>query len=566
MKRVFLIVLDSLGIGELPDAPLFNDHDCNTLKRISSSPFFCFENTGKMGMGNIDGLDLPKEDHPTAAVCRLLERSMGKDTTIGHWEIAGIVSPAPMPTYPKGFPREILEEFTRQTGRGILCNLPYSGTDVIRDYGEEHLNTGKLIVYTSADSVFQIAAHEDMIPPEELYEYCRIARGILKGKHAVGRVIARPFTGTPGNFTRTANRKDFSLPPPRPTLLDALYEKGKTVYAIGKIGDIFAFRGVTERALTHSNAEGMRLLSKALDKDFEGLCFANLVDFDMLYGHRRDVDGYARAFAEFDRWLPTFTERMRDEDLLIVTADHGCDPGHDGSDHTRESVPLLVYGQSVNPLNLGTRSGFCDIAATVGEYLGLSFRGDGKSFLPLIALPTQTEKSLCAAAIEAQTKAYSPYSEFSVGAALLTESGKIYTGCNIENAAYPSTICAERTALFKAVSEGERTFSMLAVYGAKREHPRGFDFADDGKIENPGTLTPIPEEPTEETPHFPDHLHTDAWFSDGVCPPCGVCRQALSEFCDPSMPILLVRRDGTFRKTSLGDLLPHSFTNKNLKN
>lgn len=373
-----MIVLDSCGIGEMPDAADFGDKDCHTLKRISRSPFFRFESMKKMGMGNIDGQDyLPGEPFPISSVGRLKEMSKGKDTTIGHWEIAGLLSPSPLPTYPKGFPEEILAEFTRQTGREVLCNKPYSGTEVIKDYGEEHLATGKLIVYTSADSVFQIAAHEEAVPLETLYEYCRIARGILKGKHAVGRVIARPFTGTPGNFTRTANRHDFSLEPPSTTLLDDLQNGGKTVISVGKIYDIFAGKGISEKVFTHSNTEGMKLTLEMLDKDFEGLCFTNLVDFDMLYGHRQNIDGYAAAFAEFDRWLPGFLEKMRDEDLLFITADHGCDPGDSHTDHTREYTPLLVYGKNRPAKNFGTKDGFFCIAATIAKYLGVNYTGNG---------------------------------------------------------------------------------------------------------------------------------------------------------------------------------------------
>ena len=518
MKRVFLIVLDSLGAGEMPDAPLFGDHDCHTLKRISQSPRFLFDSMKKMGMGNIDGQDfLPHEDHPLAAVCRLSERSMGKDTTIGHWEISGVVSPSPLPTYPNGFPDEVLDEFTKQTGRGVLCNLPYSGTDVIRDYGEEHLKTGKLIVYTSADSVFQIAAHEELVPPEQLYEYCRTARKILTGKHAVGRVIARPFIGTPGDFKRTSNRHDFSLEPPSETLLDALKSEGKTVYAVGKINDIFAGCGVTKMVYTHGNTEGMERALEALDMDFEGLCFINLVDFDMLYGHRQDVDGYAAAFAEFDRWLPSFTAKMKEDDLLMITADHGCDPGDSHTDHSREYTPLIVYGKRVKPVNLGTRTGFCDIAATAAEYLDSPYRGAGKSFLDKILLPGDVEKTLCRAALEARKKAYVPYSGYSVGAALLTANGKIYTGCNIENAAYSPTICAERTAMFKAVSEGERDFRMIAVCGGNGE-----------KI-------------------------------GSAFPPCGVCRQVMAEFCAPGMPVLIMTGEDAFDRLTLEQLLPYSF-------
>ena len=385
MKRVFLIVLDSLGIGEMPDAAAFGDKDCNTLKRISTSPEFCIDNLFKMGLGNIDGVNfLKKAELPSAAFARMTELSAGKDTTIGHWEIAGVVSDSPMPTYPDGFPSEILDEFAKKTGRGILCNKPYSGTKVIADYGEEHIKTGDLIVYTSADSVFQIAAHEDIVPPETLYEYCRMAREILVGDHAVGRVIARPFVGNYPDFTRTSNRHDFSVEPPKETLLDAIKSANKTVYAVGKIFDIFAGKGVTQKVFTTSNLDGIEKTLKALDTDFDGLCFINLVDFDMLYGHRQDINGYAKALTEFDRYLPEITTKMRDDDILVITADHGCDPGDDSTDHTREYTPLIVYGKSVKPINLGTRKTFADIAATVADYLDVDFKCDGESFLNII--------------------------------------------------------------------------------------------------------------------------------------------------------------------------------------
>lgn len=381
-KRVFLIVLDSCGIGEMPDAHEFGDSDCNTLKRISQSKFFSCENTFKMGIGNIDGCDyLGKNNKPTAAVGRLAESSHGKDTTTGHWEIAGIISNKPMPTYPNGFPDEIIKEFSRQTGRGVLCNKPYSGTEVIKDYGNEHIKTCDLIVYTSADSVFQIAAHEKVVPLDTLYEYCKIARKILCGDHAVGRVIARPFETVSGEFKRTENRHDFSLEPFGKTMLDAISESGKTVYAIGKIFDIFAGCGITEHVFTHSNTEGMQKATEALMKDFEGLCFINLVDFDMLYGHRQDTDGYAKAFSEFDKWLPDFTSKMRKDDILMITADHGCDPGDESTDHSREYVPLIIYGENIKPISLGTRQTFADISATVTEYLGVSYETVGKSCL-----------------------------------------------------------------------------------------------------------------------------------------------------------------------------------------
>ena len=381
-KRAFIIVLDSCGAGQMPDAQDFGDFDCHTIKRISQSESFSCENMKKMGLGNIEGLEfLGREEAPTATHARMAERSRGKDTTIGHWEISGIISETPLPTYPQGFPKELIDAFSRETGRGVLCNLPYSGTDVIRDFGQKHIETGDLIVYTSADSVFQIAAHEGVVPIEKLYEYCKIARKLLCGEHSVGRVIARPFEGEYPSFKRTANRRDFSLEPYGKTVLDAIAESGKTVYAIGKISDIFTGRGVTKSVLTHSNVEGMSESIRALDEGFEGLCFINLVDFDMSYGHRQDIDGYARAFAEFDSWLPSFTQKMGDGDILIITADHGCDPGDSHTDHTREYTPLLMYGKSIEPRDLGTRSTFADIAATVADYLGVDFECEGKSML-----------------------------------------------------------------------------------------------------------------------------------------------------------------------------------------
>lgn len=382
MKRIFLIVLDSCGIGRLPDADKFGDGDCNTLKRISESPKFSGKNMIKMGIGNIDGVDfLEKAEKPLAKYGKLAEKSAGKDTTTGHWEIAGVISEKAMPTYPNGFPDDVIAEFSRLTGRGVLCNKPYSGTEVIKVYGDEHVRTGDIIVYTSADSVFQIAAHEEVVPLETLYEYCRIARKMLTGDNAVGRVIARPFVGKSPDYVRTANRRDFSLEPTGKTVLDAIVENGKTVYAIGKISDIFAGRGISEKVVTHSNKEGMAATLDAVKKDFEGLCFVNLVDFDMLYGHRQDVDGYAAAYAEFDGWLPSFVSEMKDGDVLMVTADHGCDPGDDHTDHTREYIPLIVYGKNVSSGNIGIRQTFADIAASVAEYLEIPYSSSGKSFL-----------------------------------------------------------------------------------------------------------------------------------------------------------------------------------------
>ncbi len=383
-KRVFLIVLDSLGAGEMPDAASFGDVGVNTIRSISRSPAFCIDHLRRMGYGNIEGLDfLGKTETPLALTARMREASAGKDTTIGHWEIAGLISKEPLPTYPNGFPQEILKAFEEVTGRGVLCNRPYSGTDVIRDYGSEHLQTGKLIVYTSADSVFQIAAHESLVPPELLYEYCRLARKILVGKHGVGRVIARPFAGEAPNFYRTSNRHDFSILPNGETMNDLLKAAGYDVIAVGKIYDIFAGRGFTDHYFTHSNREGMEMTLQLAERDFEGLCFVNLVDFDMQYGHRRDVDGYATALAEFDAWLPSFMAAMREQDILMITADHGCDPAYTVStDHTREYTPLFIYGKGVCPDTLGTRDSFADIGATVLSLFGINEKLAGET-LPL---------------------------------------------------------------------------------------------------------------------------------------------------------------------------------------
>ena len=383
MKRLFLIVLDSLGAGQAPDAAAFGDEGSHTLRSLAKSPCFSVPTLRSLGLGNVEGLEfLGTVETPHGAYGKLRERSAGKDTTIGHWELAGIVSERPLPTYPDGFPPEVIDAFSRAVGRGVLCNKPYSGTAVIADYGEMHMRTGDLIVYTSADSVFQIAAHEDIVPVETLYGYCRAARDILVGKHGVGRVIARPFVGNAPDFRRTARRHDFSLMPPRQTLLDALSAEGQSVIGIGKIGDIFAGRGLTESYYTHSNAEGMARLDEMATRDFSGLCFANLVDFDTNFGHRRDVDGYAAALTEFDTWLGGFLATLGEEDMVIVTADHGCDPAFEKTtDHTREYVPLIVAGRGITPTALGTRDGFSWVAGTVAHALSSSYRGDGDSFL-----------------------------------------------------------------------------------------------------------------------------------------------------------------------------------------
>ena len=379
IKRVFLIILDSMGIGELPDASLWQDEGSNTLGAIRAHANFHCPNLEKLGLFNIEGVG-GGVAAPTASFARLAERSMGKDTTIGHWEIAGMVSPSPLPTYPNGFPEDVIGEFSRRVGRKVLCNRPYSGTDVIRDYGEEHVRTGALIVYTSADSVFQIAAHEDVVPLEELYRDCEIAREMLQGEHGVGRVIARPFTGT-HPFTRTANRHDFSLRPPKTTMLDLLAKAGLATISVGKIEDIFDHRGLTASNHAAGNPACIEAWLDYMRKPFDGLCFTNLVDTDMQSGHRNDPEGFAGALAYFDQKLPEIQALMGEEDLLIVTADHGCDPTYPGTDHTREYIPLMVWHKRMTKLvDLGTRATYADIAATCAEWLGLPERFGATSF------------------------------------------------------------------------------------------------------------------------------------------------------------------------------------------
>ena len=399
MKRVFMIVLDSVGVGETPDARLFGGEGSNTLLAVSKSPYFNMPNLDALGFFGIRGLEsLKHTSNPKPSlVCRIAERSMGKDSTIGHWEIAGLVSQQPLPVFPEGFPNELLDRIREATGRDILCNRPYSGTQVIADYGVEHMETGALIVYTSADSVLQIAAHEDVVPLEELYDICRKVRKICVGPWAVGRVIARPFIGQEGSFTRTANRHDFSFEPPAPTVLDAIRAAGKTVLAVGKIGDLFGGRGMDESRPTQSNAEGIELTIENTKRSFEGLSFTNLVDFDMLYGHRNDVDGYAKALAAFDQRLPEILESLTDEDLLIITADHGNDPSTPSTDHSREFIPFFAYNKRMKKtVNLGERETFSDIAATVAEYLGVDYECPGTSMMKYFAETLYTKDELLA--------------------------------------------------------------------------------------------------------------------------------------------------------------------------
>jgi phosphopentomutase len=386
MKRIFLVVLDSVGIGELPDAKEYNDEGSHTLYGASKSEFFNMPNMEKLGLFNITGvkerfqnMDLSKGFD--GSIARLAEKSKGKDTTTGHWEIAGIISKSPFPTYPNGFPEEVIREFEKKTGRKALCNLPYSGTEVILEYGREHMETGALIVYTSADSVFQIAAHEEVVPVKELYRYCEIARDMLQGEHGVGRVIARPFVGEYPNYTRTANRHDYSLAPSL-TMLDQLADSGLDVLGVGKIYDIFAGKGITDTVRTKSNEEGIEKLIERINREFTGLCFVNLVDFDMVYGHRNDSDGYAKALSYFDSQLPIILEALKDDDILIITADHGCDPSTPSTDHSREYVPMIAYGKRIKRNNdLGTRESFADIAATILEYFNVKQQVAGTSFL-----------------------------------------------------------------------------------------------------------------------------------------------------------------------------------------
>ncbi|MDD2979615.1 MAG: phosphopentomutase [Hespellia sp.] len=382
-KRVFLIVLDSAGVGEAPDADQFGDVGCDTFGTCVRSGKLHVPNMSRLGLYNIDGTSFRKEQEEVSGCYgKLQEQSAGKDTTVGHWEIAGMISRQAMPTYPNGFPKEVIEEFEAMTGRKALCNQVYSGTDVIRDYGKEQVETGGLIVYTSADSVFQIAAHEEVVPLEELYDICRKTRAMLQGEHGVGRVIARPFVGTYPDYIRTVNRHDFSLEPPKDTILDTLTAAGLDTIGVGKIYDIFAGKGVQETYANEGNKINMERTLSLLEKDFHGLCFVNLVDFDMLYGHRNDIPGYVNALNEVDVQLGQFMEKMAPEDLLIITADHGCDPGFKGTDHSREYIPVLCYGESLKKnVNLGVRSSYADIAQTVMEYLEVAYEGDGDSFL-----------------------------------------------------------------------------------------------------------------------------------------------------------------------------------------
>ncbi len=385
-NRVVWIVLDSVGIGEMPDAADYGDVGSDTLGNIARRRRLSLPNLRQLGLANIRHFDgLEPVEAPAGSFGRCALASPGKDTTTGHWEMTGIHLRKPLPLYPKGFPREVMDEFERRIGRSTLGNYPASGTEIIKELGEQHMRTGSPIVYTSADSVFQIAAHEDVIPVWELYKICETARDILRGPHEVGRVIARPFVGEPGSFTRTSNRKDYAVAPPRGMLLDQLESAKVPVFSVGKIIDIFLGRGIGEYEKTKTNADGMSKTLAAMDEQSDGLIFVNLVDFDMLYGHRNDVEGYARALEEADAWVPQLLEKASAGDLLIFTADHGCDPTTASTDHSREYVPLLTWGRHARAgVDLGTRATLSDIGQTVAENFGTSI-SKGASFLTAIS-------------------------------------------------------------------------------------------------------------------------------------------------------------------------------------
>ncbi|KOF56492.1 phosphopentomutase [Clostridium sp. DMHC 10] len=389
INRVIWIVLDSVGMGEMYDADKYGDAGSNTLGHISKSlGGINIPNLVKLGLGDIDTMEgIEKCSEPLGAYGRFAEASVGKDTTTGHWEMTGIISKTPFPTYPNGFPAEIVDAFEKAVGRKIIGNKPASGTVILDELGEEHIKTGKLIVYTSGDSVFQIAANEAVVPPEELYDICRKARKILTGKHAVARVIARPFVGEKkGGFTRTPNRRDFSLEPPYDTVLDKIKKSGKSVMAVGKIEDIFEGKGITEAVHTKDNMDGVDKTIEYMKTDKKGLIYTNLVDFDMKWGHRRDVKAYGKGLEDFDARLLEIMSNMNDDDVLFITADHGCDPTAHGTDHTREYVPFIAYGKEIKKnVNLGTRKTFSDIGQTVAEILGTEKVDNGESFLSEIS-------------------------------------------------------------------------------------------------------------------------------------------------------------------------------------
>lgn len=521
-RRIFLIVLDGFGVGALPDASDFSDEGSDTLKAVFETGKLNVPNMSKMGLFNVSGIRCgEKYPNPIAAYGRCREMSKGKDTTVGHWEIAGIVSSTPLPTYENGFPKELLDELERRTGYGWICNKTYSGTQVLLDYGEEQKKTNKMIVYTSADSVFQVAANVDVIPLNDLYNYCQAARSLLTGENSVGRVIARPYVGESPNYVRTSDRHDYSLAPPSKTLLDVLQDNGVQTHCVGKISDIFADKGVIRSFKTKSNTHGMSVTSELIDENNEGLVFVNLVDFDSKYGHRNDAVGYAEALNEFDIWLGDVVTKMSSDDLLIITSDHGCDPATVSTDHSREYTPLIVYSKGLTPVDLGTRTSYSDIAKTICDNFGVTNDLSGQSFLKAV-LPIDTE-SLIKSAITVKDRAYSPYSGYSVGAALLTDNNEICLGCNVESASFSPTSCAERSALVSAISNGYRSFKAIAVVGGP-----------EGSVQ-------------------------------GGCTPCGVCRQVLYELGGKDMLIITYDTDMNIVVRRMEELLPDAFSEDNIK-
>ncbi len=514
MKRVFLIVLDGVGAGYADDAESYGDVGANTIGHVVTDED-TLPNLKSMGLFNIDGLKSQYKGtpSPTAAYGRLRPLSAGKDTTTGHWELCGLVTDKRFPGFPDGFPPEFVAEMERVVGRKIIVNRPYSGTEVIKDYGREHMEKGSLIVYTSADSVLQIASHESVVPTEELYDICRSVRQIAVGKFAVARVIARPFTGTYPDFVRTDKRKDFSIAPPQDTLLDTLTKSGKEVIGVGKIKDIFAGKGVTRHIPTTGNTDGIQKLKQLTNEEFEGLCFVNLVDFDMHYGHRNDKDGFLTALKEFDHALPEICSSLTKGDMLIITADHGCDPTYKGTDHTRENVPLLVStGGKSHGVNLGSLDGFTHVS----ELVSLWLLGSASQVFNTFKITSDSE--LIELALQARENAYCPYSGFAVGSAVLTSDGNVYTGCNIENSAYSPSCCAERVAIFKAISEGAKSIKKVVVVGGAKDKP----------------------------------------LTDYVMP-CGMCRQVLTEFATDSFTLISAKSPNDCKHFTFDDILPNAF-------
>lgn len=521
MAKAVMIVLDGLGVGNAPDAAQYGDEGSDTLANMAAAVGgLNLPNLQSLGLGNLHAIPgvLPVSE-PRASFGRLQEISAGKDSTTGHWELMGLVIDKAFPTYPEGFPADVLDRFTELTGYEVLGNKAASGTQIIQELGDEHLATGKLIVYTSADSVFQIAAHDQVCSVEELYRVCAIARKMLVAPHQVSRVIARPFTGTSGQYTRTPYRHDYSITPPEGLILTALQQAGVKVYSIGKIYDLYAGTGIDETFPSKNNREGMAQLVKLYQEcsDDQVLIMLNLVDFDMLWGHRNDPQGMKKGLEEFDAWLPGFLEALDPGDLLVMTADHGNDPTTPSTDHSRELVPVLAYLQGTFPgHDLGLRQGFMDVAATLADYFQAPAPRKGNSFLPLIRGAQISDAGLANAACAARLNSYSPYSGFRVGAALLGASGKIYLGTNVENASFGLSNCAERTAVFRAVADGERAFTAIAI------------------------------------------------CADGIqpTPPCGACRQVLLEF-GPDIRVILAGENGSegpLRTSTSGDLVPEAFT------